>query len=385
MEATTVTGPAKNLIRFCRRVNADKDAGLTVSIAAFHRPLPGETAASSNPFFEAVRAAGIELDILPERGRFDRSVIASLSSIIQSRGAGIIQTHAVKSHFLIRYSGLHRRLPWLAFHHGYTAEDLKMRLYVQLDRWSLRAAHRVVTVCGPFSEALVRTGVKRERIHIVPNSVESRPPPNENEVRALRQRLGIPDGVKTILSVGRFSSEKGQSDLLAALRLLAQSHPQFSVRVVLVGEGIDRPRLERIVASSGLTDRVIFAGHQQNVGPFFRLADLFVLPSHSEGSPNVLLEAMAAGLPIVATAVGGVPETVEHESSALLIPARQPGALANAIARVLESPALAGTLAANASARVAAHFSPEGHSTALLRVYRAIAPDPAGVALVGQA
>jgi glycosyltransferase involved in cell wall biosynthesis len=372
IEATTVTGPAKNLIRFCRLVNAGPDAGLTISIACFERRGKDKSAPSSNPFLDAVRAAGVELDVIPERGRFDRSVIRALSGIIDRRQANIIQTHAPKSHFLIRYTGLHRRLKWIAFQHGNTAEDFKMLMYIRMGRWALHAAHRVVTVCGPFAEALVRTGIARERIDILPNSIEPAAPPSNGEILALRERLGISDNVRTILSIGRFSTEKGQADLLAAMNLLGRDAARRPLKLILVGDGIDGPRLKQTVASNGLTDQVIFAGHQRNVWPFYGLADVLVLPSHSEGSPNVLLEAMTAGVPIVATAVGGVPETVENESSALLTPARQPVQLASAIGRVLDDPILARKLTDNASARVRECFSPRSHYEALLRIYHRV-------------
>ncbi len=173
VEAATVTGPAKNLIRFCEMVQADPAAGLSISIAAFHRRSPGGP--ESNAFLDAVRAAGIELDVIPERGRFDSSVQGMLDQIVARRRPDIIQTHAPKSHFLVRWMGLQRGRGWIAFHHGDTAEDLKMRLYTQLDRWSLRAAHRSVTVCEPFADLLVARGVRRERLQIVPNAMAAAP------------------------------------------------------------------------------------------------------------------------------------------------------------------------------------------------------------------
>ncbi len=378
VEAATLTGPVKNLLAFCRMA---RQAGsiIDLSIAAFFRN--SSSAASSNPFLDAVRSAGIELDVIPERGRFDRSVIPAIGRILERRRPDVIQTHAVKSHFLVRYAGFHRRIPWIAFHHGYTAEDFKMRLYVQLDRWSLRAAPHVITVCEPFAADLVRAGVPRDRIQILPNAVAPPPVVTDEQVCALRRRLAVPQGARILLSIGRFSREKGHSDLIAALQLLSRDRPGLSLCLLLVGDGIERPALERAAASS--MHRVIFTGHQPDVWPLFAIADLFVLPSHSEGSPNVLLEAMAAKIPVVATAVGGVPETVENGQSALLVPPRSPSELARAIARLLDDPALLSTLAANAYSRVAACFSPQARMDALLRLYRLAAPDRSAIQTEG--
>ena len=241
----TVTGPAKNLIRFCEMIQADPAAGLAISIAAFHRRPATGSASESNAFLDAVRAAGIELDVIPERGRFDPSIRQVLDEIITRRRPDIIQTHAPKSHFLVRWMGLERGRGWIAFHHGDTAEDLKMRVYTQLDRWSLRAAHHSVTVCQPFADLLIARGVRRERLRIVPNAMAAAPMVAKEDVRALRDRLALPPHARVILSVGRLSAEKGHADLLAAVRLLRRDHPQFAVKLVLVGDGVERLSLER--------------------------------------------------------------------------------------------------------------------------------------------
>jgi glycosyltransferase involved in cell wall biosynthesis len=351
-------------------VQADPAAGLSISIAAFHRRVPDGS--ESNPFLDAVRAAGIELDVILERGRFDSSVLGMLGEIIARRQPDIIQTHAPKSHFLVRWAGLQRDRGWIAFHHGDTAEDLKMLLYTQLDRWSVRAAHRSVTVCEPFADLLVARGVRRERLQVVPNAMAAAPQVAKEDVSALRDRLALSADARVILCVGRLSSEKGQADLLAALRLLRRDRPQLAIKLILVGDGIERPTLERVSAAPDLASCVIFAGHTSNVWAYYSLADVLALPSHSEGSPNALLEAMAAGVPIVACKVGGVPETVEDGSSALLVPPSNPAAMASALARVLEDRALAARLVTNASERLVTRFSPEARYQALLGVYRAV-------------
>src|SRR5437879_1127231 len=136
MEAGFVTGPAKNLIEFarCARTPDEDLPAVEFSVVAYQRGREE----SRNPFVEAARSAGIPVDIVHERGRFDPSILPQLRAIIAVRRPHIIQTHNVKSHFLMRVSGLCRTHCWIAFHHGYTTTDFKMRCYNQLDRWSLR-------------------------------------------------------------------------------------------------------------------------------------------------------------------------------------------------------------------------------------------------------
>jgi glycosyltransferase involved in cell wall biosynthesis len=248
-----------------------------------------------------------------------------------------------------------------------------MRLYTQLDRWSLPAARRVVTVCRPFAKMLAETrGVSSDRILVLPNSMEPAPPPDPEKIQELSRSLGLPDGIRVILSIGRLSSEKAQIDLLQAFALMKTP----DLRLVLVGNGIDRGSLENAAATLGIAGQVIFAGQHRNVWPFYNLADIFVLPSLSEGSPNVLLEAMMAQTPIVATAVGGVPETVEHESSALLVPAREPEKLAEAMRRLLDSPELRARLAANAFARVKEDFSTRSYYDRCHGIQKSVLVEP---------
>lgn len=384
IEAHTVTGPAKNLLQFCRRAKVAEDGqpAVGVSVATFFRSDDADrTAEHSNQFIEATRAAGIELDLIHERFAFDPGVISQLGAVLRRRSPDIVQTHGVKSHFLMRFSGLQRRYPWIAFHHGYTNEDLKMRLYNRLNRWSLPAADRVVTVCRPFADSLARAGVAEERIRVLPNSIAGIPRVSDEDISELRQKLGIRQGERVILSIGRFSREKAPVDLIEAAVHLTRAHPDLAFRLVLVGDGPERQAVEQ--AASRLAGRVVCAGHQTNVRPYYAVADIFVLPSHSEGSPNVILEAMAASVPIVATAVGGVPEMLEDEQSALLVPAEAPEAFARAMARLLANENLAATLARNASAAVAERFSPDAYRRALLGVYAELNPPTDREALRG--
>jgi glycosyltransferase involved in cell wall biosynthesis len=377
IEAATVTGPAKNLLGFCRLARSAEmsAAGLPrveVSFVTFERA-PGAGAnggAAPNAFVAAARAAGVEVDVIGERFRFDPRVLGELRRVVGRRAPDVVQTHSVKSHFLARLAGLGRGRAWVAYHHGYTTTDLKMLAYNRLNRWSLPAAERVITVCGPFAERLTREGVRGERISVRHNAVVAPPPADEDERRALRDKLGAGEGTRVVLAVGRLSREKGHEDLVRSFGILGKLHPELNVRLVVVGEGPERERVEAEARAAGMLGRVVFAGHTANVRPYYAAADVLALPSHSEGSPNVLLEAMAAGLPVVATAVGGVPEIATDGVDALLVPARDPALFAAALGRLLTDEALADRLGRAAAARAVAEFSPESYARGLVEIYR---------------
>ncbi|MFL6283832.1 MAG: glycosyltransferase [Pyrinomonadaceae bacterium] len=391
MEATTVTGPAKLLIEFCRAAR-EADAALDglprveASIVTFNRVRATERNGAATPnrddspnkFVEAARAAGVEVDVIEERFRFDTSVVGQLRRAIERRAPDIVETHMIKSHFLTLAAGLARGRRWVAYHHGYTTTDAKMRIYNQLNRLTLPRAARVITVCGPFARQLSGAGVSPEKISVVHSSIAAPDAPRAEDVSELKTRLGVAEGERVILAVGRLSREKGHVGLVHALEHLRRDARATKLKLVVVGEGPERERVEAAALSLGLGACVVFAGHTSDVRPFYALADVLALPSHSEGSPLVLLEAMAACVPVVATAVGGVPEVATDGETALLVPPHDPSAMAFALARVLSDATLARSLADKAAAHVAERFSPEARARALLRIYGALVSGEAG-------
>jgi glycosyltransferase involved in cell wall biosynthesis len=209
----------------------------------------------------------------------------------------------------------------------------------------------------------VDRGIAAERISVLQNAVD---PGWADHVRqadceATRHELGLGES-PVILAVGRMSREKAHNDLIAAFRILRVRHPL--ARLLLVGDGPERAGLE-LEAGDG----VLFLGQQKDVSRLFAIADVMVLPSLSEGSPNVLLEAMACGVPSVATEVGGVPEIVSNEEEALLVPARAPELLAAAVSRILEESPLRARLIARSLDAIRLRHSPLVRAASLMRIY----------------
>lgn len=375
MEAAFVTGPSKNLIEFACQARSET-AGLPAlefTFATYERPGQGE-----NRFLVAAAAAGIPIGVIQEKHAFDRAVLPQLFALLEARKPDIVQTHNVKSAFLMRWSGANRRQPWIAFQHGYVTTDLRMRCYNQIDRWSLPAADHVVTVCQKFADDLVARGVRRERISVQHNAVREFSPIGSEPVEALRRSLPAGGaGGKVLITIGRLSQEKGQVDLVRALGRLRRQWPDDRFHAVLVGEGPERQRIEAARAQEGLQEHVTLAGLQHDVRPYFALADLVVIPSHTEGSPNVLLEAMVAARPIVATRAGGIPEIAVDGETADLVPIRDSAALAQAIHRMLHDPGRGRQMAARAQRVALLDYSPEAYRRSLGALYpRVLAARP---------
>ena len=367
METASLSGRARNLVGFGRWLRSREGArtGLSVAIATFDR---NARTHECDSFVGFARAAGIETHVIRERHRFDLAVRSQLRQITSDVNPDIIQTHNNKSHLLLRLLPASRaRRLWFAFHHGDTYPDFKQRVYNHVDGVTLRAADRVVTVCEAFRPRLIACGVSPDRVRILHNAASPAPPVSQSERAQLRERLGVRCGEAVILSIGRLSREKGHADLLGALGQLRSLEREW--KLVLVGAGPDRVALEQLARARCIAARVRFAGFHTDVSPFYAIADVVVLPSHSEGSSNVLLETMMAGVPIVATTAGGIPEMVVDGQTGLLAGVGDLAGLAAAIRRLLRQQELVARLVAAAGARARHEFSQDRYRRLLLGFY----------------
>jgi glycosyltransferase involved in cell wall biosynthesis len=176
--------------------------------------------------------------------------------------------------------------------------------------------------------------VPREKLRVIYNGIDVEKF-KKSDARAAREHLGI-TGRPTLVSVGSLTKQKGYPYLLEAAAKLKEPYPHF-IWLVL-GEGSERKVLEEKATALGLRDDVRFLGMKDNVIDYLRAADIFVLASLWEGLPNVVLEAMACELPVVATEVGGVRELIEDGVNGFLVPPKDAGALAQKIRYVIELP-----------------------------------------------
>jgi glycosyltransferase involved in cell wall biosynthesis len=212
-----------------------------------------------------------------------------------------------------------------------------------------RATDAVVAVSGATASLLAgRWGRGPIVIH---NGIQ---PPDTTPREEARRRVGAESGRVVGACVARIDGHKGHDDLLRAMAIMPASTP---VDLLIVGDGVERGNMERLAADLGLGSRVRFLGYRSDVDVILAAADFFVLPSLSEGMPMSILEAMAAGLPVVATAVGGVEEVVEHGRHGLIVPPGSPDELREAIMELAADEALRARLGAAARNRALGDFS----------------------------
>jgi glycosyltransferase involved in cell wall biosynthesis len=235
------------------------------------------------------------------------------------------------------------------------------------------AVEQIVTVSRAIRAACESVGWPRRPVEVVPNGADTAVF-HPRDARAARVRLGVPEDGAVISYVGKLVPRKGVDTLIEALGILRE-RPGGAPWLVAAGVGEMQPALEKRARELGVDDRVRFLGKlgREDVAWAMAAGDLFVLPSLSEGLPTVVCEAMACGLPTVATAVDGTPEIVDHGETGLLVPPRDARALADAMARLLDDPAEARAMGDRALARARETYTWAANAARMGRLYAAVA------------
>jgi glycosyltransferase involved in cell wall biosynthesis len=355
IDTAIISGPGRQLAALAIRL---RDRGVTLRVFMFQRG-----GRPPSPYIAYLERAGVEHVVLPDRGPFDALPLIALVRSLREWQPDIVQSHNYRTTVMAFLMRLGRPAwPWIAFFHGSTNEDWKVRLYNRIDRTLLPRADCLVVMSDRHRAEFSATRRRVEVIHnaVVPLPVETAPADLRQAARRGAALLGV---------IGRLSPEKGVDVLLQAASLL----PRDMVCVVIAGDGPQRAALELQAAEAGLADSVHFLGTVGNVGSLYPQLDLVVLPSRSEGLPNVLLEALRADIPVVATGVGAVTEVLNDPAAGEIVPPDDPGALAQAITRALRTGRSKEATCARAAA--AERFSLERRVDRHLRLYGELRAD----------
>jgi glycosyltransferase involved in cell wall biosynthesis len=315
-------------------------------------------------FLEDVEARGIPLTEYPIARLYGPRTLRQqfrLASYLRSRGIQIVHTYGFYSHaFAIPAARLARTPVIIASIRD--LGDLWTPAQQRLQRSMCRLAHRVLTNAEAVKQRLVADGYPGGTIAVIRNGVDPCPAEEQPPAATLRQELGLPADVPLIAMVSRLNRArgvdfKGVAYFLDAAALVASRCPD--ARFLVLGDGPCREEFVCDARRRGLADRLIFVGFRKDVTRWLREVTVSVLPSLSEGLSNAILESMAAGVPAVATSVGGNPELIVDGVTGLLVPPRDAGALAAAICQLLAHPAVARRLGQAARQRALDHFSTE--------------------------
>jgi glycosyltransferase involved in cell wall biosynthesis len=281
-------------------------------------------------------------------------VIPRLASALRRFRPDIVQTFMFHGNLTGRLAAWWARVPVVVAGVRVVEPDARWRM--RLDRLTNRLVSHTVCVSYAVAERYRQMGYRGEQLTVVSNGVDFERFATTSP--ADLRPFGIPAGAKTVLSVGRLHPQKGWRHLLAAFdRVVREFKGGEQPHLLIVGDGPDRAAVVSEIKRRRLAERVHLAGWQPDVAPLLRAANVFVLASQWEGMPNVLLEAMAAGLPCVATRVEGVAELIVSGQTGRLVEPGDEPALAGEISALLSDPETAARLAAAGQAHVRERFT----------------------------
>lgn len=317
-------------------------------------------------FVDALTGAGlpVERSTLPFRAYARER--AWLRQLCRHYRPDVVHTHGLRADTLHVPVARSLGIPTLATVHGITCAGWRSWLYHQLEWRALRDADAVVAVSRPLIESLAALGIRRDRIVLIPNAYGPCSPIRDR-VDA-RKRLGISADEFVVGWAGRLSREKGADVLIDALSKLMD----VPVCVSILGEGGEHENLRARAAARGVASRIRWHGMVPDAGTLMRAFDIFALSSRTEGTPIALLEAVAAGVPVVATSVGGVPDVVSA-CEAYVVPPENPGAFSAAVRAAYANPSEARMRATAAANRIRAAFRVEPWLERYEELYRRLA------------
>lgn len=315
-----------------------------------HAPAPQYVAATERDVAR-LRANGVEVLRLERRSLASNVAWRKLYSLLVRESIDIVHAHMPRASVPGTIIGRAARVPVIVSHeHGWSFDGKPVRRF--LDRNVVARGSDVLLAVSEWDRRNIAEveQVPLERVRVLPNGILPLP----SQGHDLRAELGIPAEVRLVGAVGMLRPEKGYRDLVDAMALLKRD--SAAIRCVIAGDGPEEESLRRMISSLGLTEDVVLLGRRTDVADVIRALDVAVLSSKHEGSPLAVIEYMAGAIPIVATAVGGIPELIEDGVHGLLVEPSAPAALAAAVARLLADRGLASELGRAARERQRSSF-----------------------------
>lgn len=325
MASPFIGGPERQVLGLAR---AQADQHRTTFLSFAERGL-------ARPFLDRARQDGFEAVELASNFPWVTSAVREVADQLRRLQADVVMTSGYKPDVIGWRAARAVGIPVVGIAHGWTGATLKVRLYEMLDAWAMSWMDAVVAVSEATAERVRRAGVPAARVTVIRNALDATAydRPNPDARRMVEALFPSPSSSPIVAAVGRLSPEKGFDVLVRA----AARWPS-DIRLVIFGEGPTRPLLEELIRSEKLADRVLLGGFRNDLAAVLPGLDLAVSSSHTEGLPVAVLEAMAAGLPVVATAVGGTPEVVVEGVTGTLVRPNDPAALAERLVWLLNHP-----------------------------------------------
>jgi glycosyltransferase involved in cell wall biosynthesis len=339
-------GPERQILGLSRAL----PPGIRSSIVCFREN------ATCLPFIERLTNAGLRAKMLEgTTPRYDR-LVREMCVELRRQETDLLICHGYKADIIGWVAARCARVPVIAVSRGWTGHTRKVRLNEALDRQFLKLMDVVVCVSDGQAKRVRHAGVSPDRVIVIRNAIDLDRFSTVDASYAEMMAGLFPNSVDHIVvAVGRLSPEKGFDVLVAAARKVLDRVP--GAGFVLIGDGPLRRSLEESARSAGIADRFVVTGFRSDVDRMLPHADVLAQSSHTEGLPNVILEACAAGVPVVATAVGGTAEVVREGWNGYLVSANDANALASRLCELLRSRATRTAMGQRGREHVQAHYS----------------------------
>jgi glycosyltransferase involved in cell wall biosynthesis len=354
-----IGGPGRGIIQLATYL-ANKGMEYRICTFSYSRP-------KSREFIQELERLNLRTGAISQSFTFDPTAIWQFRRMAMQGRYNILQSHGYKSHLVALVVSRMLGLPWIAFAHGWTQENWKMTLFHSLDSWTLRAADAVVAVSNSLRAHFSEVRGAERPTKLIFNAVDRDAMLGKDGGDVIRNRVFHQTSRTLVGCFGRLSFEKGQDVLLRAVaRAVNDGH---DLGVLLLGDGPERLALQRLSDELGIKSRVSFHSHSSAIRDYYEAIDLLVLPSRSEGLPNVVLEALSLSLPVVATNVGAVSEVLSDGETGWIVPPDDPEALAQAIVAVFADTDARKRVSAAGNHMVLEKFSPATRGDKILQVY----------------
>lgn len=358
-----VDGPGRTILETASHVDP---ALVDYHIGAFVSPGQDQHA-----MVDGAHARGAQVHVINDRPGLDKRLVENIVELIDRHRIEILHTSEFRSNVLSLLCRRHRKVLAVSTAHGWIANDLRGRLFRIADKILLRNFDAVVLVSHAMRRLVPRWWLPQSRAHVLHNALvlES----YGREVLEGRRPLRDANAPIRLLNVGRLSPEKGQPLLLQAFAEVSRAQPRL--QLVFAGIGPLEQSLRELAKELGIADKVVFHGYVADMPALYASCDLVVQSSFTEGLPNVILEAAYLRMPIVATAVGGTSEVIEHGHSGWLIKPHSLAELIDGLGRFVDDPTQFRRMADSAHIDVRERFSFAARTQALTELYQELMRD----------
>jgi glycosyltransferase involved in cell wall biosynthesis len=359
-------GPEKQIIEHIRTLKKSDYSGIVISF------IEGNT---KNEFLEQADKNNIPHYGIETSQLLDLRIIYNLVKYIKKNAINLLCAHGYKSTVLGFLLKNITGLPVIGFSRGFTSENRKVAFYEMLDRRALKHLDGIVSVSLGQKIKLKKYGVSHNKSWVVYNAVNTNNHHSGNNIDTeikyrICKELQLPSGSRFIVTAGRLSPEKGHIYLVNAIPLVLSKYPE--VHFIFCGDGECKNQLEKRASQLNIQKNCHFIGFRRDLPDIFRIMEFQVLPSLTEGLPNVVLEGFSNSRTVVATAVGGVPEIVSDKKNGILVPPGDSKSLESAILALLQNPNMSIHMGRVGYNIVRRNFTFEKQSKKLMEIYQKI-------------